>query len=424
MSGSLLSLFDSLFGASFRGVEFHIPDTRQEVGRRVVRFFFPGRDDTVHQDLGAYEGPISVTGLIVGDDYVARARALRAAFLAPGPGTLVHPWLGEIEVVLAQPATISFSERELRLARVEATFERASTGTGSPIDTLSRLLDKVQELRSQVRAVIGRILAPVRLTIAVIAGVQAFVASAASTWRSLVAAGRGLAALGNGLDDGFRGLDGVPGLTADAAYGGAVSDKLSAIPRAIGDAGAPPLPPAIGPAAGSTTPSIVVAPDKAASLLLDAGDALAAMPSAVPGLALAAAVQARLEAVAVASHIEHASQQDAIAWRDRLDAVLADTAREASLLARTQPMDGHALWSAVTALRDAMMADYNDRIGRLPAVRILPPRAAAASAWAIAYHLVGDDPSAVLPMMEDLVRRNRIRHPAVVPADLPLEYLA
>jgi prophage DNA circulation protein len=424
MSGALFSLFDSLFGASFRGVDFHIPDTRQEIGRRVVRFWFPGRDDTVHQDLGAYEGPISVSGFIVGDDYVARARALRAAFLEPGAGTLVHPWLGEIEVVLSQPATITFSERELRMARVEATFERAATTTASPIDTLQQLLDRVQQIRAQVRATIARILSPIRQTVALIAGVQGFVAAAASTWRGLVATGRGLAALGGGLDAGFRGLDGVPGLAADAEYGGAVADRLGAVPKAIGDAGAPPLPPAIGPAAGADIPGIVISPADAAVALLDAGDTLSALPAAIPELALAAAVQARLEAVAVAAGIEHASREEAIAWRDRLAAALDASARDAVALARTAPAEGQALWSAVAALGDAVAADYNDRIGRLPAVRILLPRADVASAWAIAHDLVGDDPAAVLPMMRDLIRRNGIRNPAVVPADRPLEYLA
>lgn len=424
MSGSLFSLLDSLFGASFRGVDFHIPDTREEVGRRVQRFWFPGRDDTVHQDLGAHEGPITVTGLIVGDDYVSRARALRAAFLEAGPGTLVHPWLGEIEVVLAQPATISFSEREIRLARFDAVFERAATSGGTPIDTLAGLLDRLQQLRGQVRATIARILAPVRQTVALVAGVQGFVASTATTWRSLIAAGRGLSALGNGLDAGFRGLDGVPSLAADGDYGGAVSDRLAAVPKAISDAGAPPLPPAIGPAAGATVPSVVIAPEDAATVLLDAGDALVATTAAVPGLALAAGIQARVEAVAAATTIEHASREDAIAWRDRLDAALEASARDAAVLARSYPVEGHALWTATTGLRAALRADFNERIGRLPAVRILPARAGVASAWAIAHHLVGDDPTRVVPMMQDLIRRNGIRHPAAVPADQVLEYLA
>ncbi len=423
--GAVTSLFDSLFGASFRGVEFEIPDTRQEVGRRVQRFFFPGRDDTKHQDLGAFEGPITIRGLIIGADYVERARALRAAFLEEGPGTLVHPWLGEIEVVLPQPASITFSDREIRLARFDATFERVpTTAGGGLLDTLADLLDQVQRLRAQVRVTIGRILAPIRLTVAVIAGVQGFVASAAGTWQGIVSAGRGLTGLGNALDAGFRGMAEIGVLTADTTYGGAVSDALDAVPSSIAEAGAPPLPPAIGPAAGATTPSIVIAPEAATKALLDGADALAAIAAPVPGLALAAAVQARLEAVTAATTIDHVSQQDAIAWRDRLDAALTASAADAAILARTAPIEGQALWTAVMAVRDAVLADYNDRIGRLPAVRILPPRATAVSAWAIAHDLVGDDPAAVRAMMEDLVRRNDIRHPAVVPADLSLEYLA
>lgn len=115
-------LYDSLLTASFRGVNFSIIDARHEVGRRCQRFLFPGTDQTVFQDYGALDGPIHITGLISGDDYTHQAWRLHTAFRTAGPATLVHPWLGGLKVVLAKPATISFSHAELRIMRFEAEF--------------------------------------------------------------------------------------------------------------------------------------------------------------------------------------------------------------------------------------------------------------------------------------------------------------
>lgn len=101
-------LYDSLLDASFRGVSFSIIDTRLDVGRRMQREMFPGLDTSLFQDLGAMDGPIRITGLISGDDFVAQARKLRLAFRTAGPGTLLHPWIDDSIVILQGPASISF----------------------------------------------------------------------------------------------------------------------------------------------------------------------------------------------------------------------------------------------------------------------------------------------------------------------------
>ena len=64
----------------------------------------------------------------------------------------------------------------------------------------------------------------------------------------------------------------------------------------------------------------------------------------------------------------------------------------------------------------------NDRIGRLPSVeQLLPPR--PVPAWLVAHHRAGADPTRVVAQLEDLVRRNRLRHPALLPPGVPLEVL-
>ncbi len=74
------------------------------------------------------------------------------------------------------------------------------------------------------------------------------------------------------------------------------------------------------------------------------------------------------------------------------------------------------------ALRAAWVADMNERIGRLPSVALLTPPGPT-TAWHIAQHLVGDDPSQIVATVQDLVRRNGLRHPALIPAGTVLEVL-
>lgn len=131
------ALLPGLLPAAFRGVVFYVPDARHEVGRRVIKTYFPGIDQAAFEVLGRHDGPIDLKGLYVGDDYVLRAEALRAALQAPGPGTLFHPWLGELRVIVSEPADIAFDVRELRVVRLHATFEPASTGPAAPASTLA-----------------------------------------------------------------------------------------------------------------------------------------------------------------------------------------------------------------------------------------------------------------------------------------------
>lgn len=425
--GALGGLLDDLFGASFRGVEFHMPDSRHETGRRVQRFFFPGLDQTVHEDLGAFDGGIQVTGLVIGDDYIAQARALDRAFRKAGPGLLVHPWLGEIEVVLAKPASITFSHKELRVARFEALFEPWRERAPAPLDTLSGLLDAIQDVRAQVRSMLRQVLAPVRLTVLAIGAVQGFVSGTASTWRGLMLASSSLSPLARSTGPAFMGLASVASIPSGVDYGGVVADRLDLVPQALAAAAAPPLPAVVGPAADAPPAEDVADPAEAATALLAAAEAFAADPAAlaaVPALPFAAATLARAAAVSAALDIPFASRDEAIAWRDRVDAALAAAATAAELLALTAPLAAGPVWRAIAALRSAVAADFNDRIGRLPAVAVLADRGGTVPAWLIAQHLAGDDPTAVVAVLNDLVARNRLVQPGAVPPDQRIEYLS
>uniref|UniRef100_UPI000A46C0B7 DNA circularization N-terminal domain-containing protein n=1 Tax=Mesorhizobium sp. 1M-11 TaxID=1529006 RepID=UPI000A46C0B7 len=138
--------------ASFRGVSFFVPDTSTEPGRRVAEALFPGLDRAAYDDFGLSPAVITVDGFMVGDDYIIQARALEAAFERPGPGTLIHPWLGGMTVILEEPGTISFSASELRVARFSASFKRVSSGLLALGGTAATLLSAASAFLLAVRA--------------------------------------------------------------------------------------------------------------------------------------------------------------------------------------------------------------------------------------------------------------------------------
>lgn len=90
---------DELREASFRGAAFVVSTAGGDLGRRVAEHDYPQRDEGWTEDLGRRRRELRVTGWVSGPDYmVARNAVLRAVEL-PGPGKLVHPFHGEQAVV-------------------------------------------------------------------------------------------------------------------------------------------------------------------------------------------------------------------------------------------------------------------------------------------------------------------------------------
>ena len=102
-----MSWREQLRAASFRGVSFNYRGGDLGGGRRVVNHVYPMREENYAEDMGRKARTISLTAVIAGDDYMARRDQLLAALEAVGPGALVHPYHGTVEVLCE-----SFSCRE------------------------------------------------------------------------------------------------------------------------------------------------------------------------------------------------------------------------------------------------------------------------------------------------------------------------
>ncbi|MBO1328506.1 DNA circularization N-terminal domain-containing protein [Acetobacter suratthaniensis] len=467
--GGMTSLIAAtLAEASFRGVTFSMPASEDEVGRRVVQMFFPGMDDFALQDLGALDGPIHIRGLICGDDYVYRAGLMRAALATKGPATLVHPWWGELKVrLVGEPARIGFDENRLGIATLEMTVVRepkpvsAKKNSSSFLDSLTRLLNKADSMLDAATSVMRQVLSPLLIGVSLVRSVENSVSEVGAMFSGLIASASepvstacasSLAVLSTGLS--------VPKSNTGTVFADTVTDALVAVPVAIANAVLPAPVPAVASvtgAAGATqtgslfAPALVtttdylgqlatqgaggvltLAPTPAAgtALLIAAargclavGSVLATEPGggAALSITLVAATACVTQAIATASAITFVSTQDAQATRDALVSVLNALADAVVRAAAVKSGNGVApsaivdLFSAIQSTRAAVYADISAQLGRLPSVMAVSVPVEM-NPWVLSYALAGDTAANVVPMLDDIVIRNTLLTPAIIPA--------
>jgi prophage DNA circulation protein len=112
--------------AFFRGVPFGVTGDDAEAGRRTVVHEFPQREDVYVEDLGAATNRFTVQAFVVGPDYMDARDALEKALREPGPGTLAHPWYGEIQVSQYAPYKVRHTAQDGGMAVFTLSFARDS----------------------------------------------------------------------------------------------------------------------------------------------------------------------------------------------------------------------------------------------------------------------------------------------------------
>lgn len=120
---------DNLRPASFRGIAFKVDGAQLVAGRRLARHEYPQRDIPYLEDMGRKAREYRVEAFVVGADYMAARDALLQAIEAAGPGQLVHPWHGTLSVTVSE-CNLSESTQHGGLAKFHLTFVEA----GQPLD--------------------------------------------------------------------------------------------------------------------------------------------------------------------------------------------------------------------------------------------------------------------------------------------------
>lgn len=101
-----MSWREKLRPGSFRGVPFGVRSAPRTLGRRTAMHEFIQVDTPYIEDLGLLPRVFSLSAFVIGADYMEKRDALIKALEEPGPGTLVHPYYGELIVSLNGPVSV------------------------------------------------------------------------------------------------------------------------------------------------------------------------------------------------------------------------------------------------------------------------------------------------------------------------------
>jgi len=402
-----MSWKDSLLAGSFREVPFVTESTDGEIGRRTALHEFPLRDKPYAEDLGRKARRFSMTIYVIGADYMSARDALIAAFEEPGPGKLIHPYLGELTVTATEVRGPRESTREGGMARFSVTFAesgdkvfpKATADTTQAVDDDAQVtayytkrefsqnfdasspgyvMDNAQSLVSRVA---DKIDAVRRLIPSVPEMVTDFVddlQSLAQSAESLIRAPADLAA-------------DIYGIVTDIAN---LPDRIERALDAYGQL------------------ADLFSDDRAVTETVSIGgvESIGLTRQARNEIAINALVRraAVVEAVRTTAGIEYESVDDAETDRD----TLADR-----LDAEAELAGDDACFVAICDLRAAMVTDFTARGADLARVDTYTP-AATLPALVIAQTIYGDATEA-----DAIVTRNNIAHPGFVPGGESLEVL-
>ena len=391
------TFFSSLRQASFRGVPFEVDDVEASGGRRVVLHEYPLRDTPYSEDLGRRARDIRVRGYIIQGrmyDYASARAGLLKALEAYGPGDLVHPWHGEVRVVVDDYRLRETTEQG-GLLELDIRFREAGqlTNPAATTDTAQSVTTAATSVRQALKDSFLLTFAPALERLDSLAGVLDEAVGLAMDYlglpKSLMAAGlarmQSLLATPAALFDALSGLfgdllgNGNEGTAVTTASGTAARTSSRAVISASSDA----LERLLGGSAVITSPAGRVLRDMVAQVVV-------------------------VEAAASTAHTDYTTADDALADRDAVVESL-DT---------IEPVAGDSVFRCLAGLRRAVVTDLTTRGAELPRVRsvTLPGTVPALVA---AYRIHADAGRA-----DELVSRNRIRHPGRVPGGTPLEVLS
>lgn len=399
-----MSWRERLRPASFRGVPFEVLAAEKMGGRRGETHEYPGRDEPYAEDAGRRARQYHVAAYLSGDDYDFAREALEDALEAEGPGTLVHPYYGTLRVVVRTYRT-GHSSRQTNAAFFDIDFVEAgrnvapvsATDTASVADEVATAAQDELEVTFADRFVADF---PSFVTAAAVAAVETAADALAFLFSPVTSFAGDLDAFRRGILDvraSAGGLVQTPILLARKFRGlfNAYSDLPSST-REMFD--------------GLMELAEVELEFDPIEELTSSRARERANELAIQGLLRRAAL---FEATRALPKVEVASRSDVIALRDRLEAAF-----EAEILvAGNDPAQDGELRQLEHAFAAAMrdLAARDD--GTLARVRRITLQASQ-PALVIAHRLYQD-----AERDQEIVDRNRVAHPLLVPGGVSLEVL-
>ncbi|MCB2190354.1 MAG: DNA circularization N-terminal domain-containing protein [Deltaproteobacteria bacterium] len=177
-----MSWRDKIQPASFRGAGFHVRRHRTRGGRRQVVHEYPLRDLPYAEDLGRKARRVTFEAFLIGPDYMADRDALIAACEEKGPATLVHPYLGSMQVTNdgynLEENVEEGGYARLSLSFLEAGEARYPSQATSYTDQAGQAAGNLQSSSASVLSQIYSAVGPAWLTAAAAGNVQTALALA------------------------------------------------------------------------------------------------------------------------------------------------------------------------------------------------------------------------------------------------------
>lgn len=387
---------------AFRGATFTVPVDDLEFGRRTQVDEFPLRDTPYVQDLGRKTRRFQIEAFVSGDGYMEERDALIAAIEQPGPGLLTHPYYGIINVTVVE-ARVRQSSREggrasFTLTCVEAgedLFPAIEADTALGLDTHATLASEsaIREFARtfSVAGLTGFSIAAVETELSrTIADVEKAVGDVANAIAAEIRAPYNMAGLIVGAVQQIATLAATP-FEALRLYQGLFN-------------------------AGSTGTNPLTTDQRRRQAQATHALRELVRTSAVCEAARAASTADFSPAPATAAGPGVPTSSDDV-LRVRDDLLTALDARRAATDPVTGEPIGNELFDALRGLRAAIVADLHLRAARLPQLTAYTPKATL-PARLIAWQIYGDAARA-----EEIVARNKIRHPLFVPGGATLEVL-
>jgi len=391
---------EKLRPASFRGADFKIETHDSDIGgRRVKTHEYPGRDDHFTEDLGAKVKIYNVEAYVIGRDYMTARDRLIDACNKPGAGSLVHPYLGSFKA-FCTGCRLKEGSNEGGMARFTLTFEDAGKNVYPAASINSEtLLDQKADLAHV--AIIDQFVKDFSVK-----GVPGFVADEAGSILTQMAS----------QIDVNKTVIGSTGLTKTiSTFAGSVA-SLVQDPSTL----------------ASTTSKLIVSmvPDQtgqssdldALEKMVSFGASLAPVPtvtatrkrqafnqSALVSLVARAAVT---EMARIAPKMSFDNQRDAFAMRDRIGDLLDVEMDVASENSQDQ------LFRHLSDLRVVAVKALSEKAPTL--ARVVNVVGQITEPALVTAHRLYQDAS----RENDIIRRNKLRHPGFVPGGETIEVLS
>ena len=394
---------DTIRPASFKGAGFGVSGDDKEGGRRTVVHEFPQREEVYVEDLGAATTRFTVQAFVLGPEYMDQRDKLERVLAEPGPGTLVHPWYGEITVSQFAPYRVKHSAQDGGMCVFTLSFARDA----EPSSPHSGINQQIRSLNKSGAA--GFLSCAAFDSTFTIAGETAFVVEQA--YQAVTDAFTSVQTILGGDGGEISGLLGAAtgydflswasvgqnlwnvfqGLSASALAGGKGQAQLAMGWQKVV---AVEVPTPVIERPGSTRARI------------------ASNETAVNTFTRHIAVVESAKAMALAVPESRAQAQNLReGFMDVLDRVLVEEGAEAPPVGMAHPVLPDALYTAFVEVRAATLATLAEAARSAPEVIGYTP-AAVLPSLALCYRLCG-----TIALDADLVTRNGIDHPGFVPVE-------